>query len=178
MVNLIQISSNIEYTRRDFSEGIRILNHSQKYHVLFRVFAIIVFLVASVYLYLSISATTSTQIPDYLIALLYGLALFLLLDIPRHLEAWRVFNNYQKQGFNTIVLTVNSDGVFSKTSSSESHSGWDQFVRTYENDKLFLLVLESKNFLIFPKRHFPVKVDIASFRELTKEKVSDYMLVK
>jgi hypothetical protein len=178
MLNHIQVSIIVEYTRRDFSEGLRMLNRSQNYHLLFRIFAIVAFLFASFYLYITLNPTTSSQIPAYLILLFFILAFFLWFDIPRVLTARRTFNKFQEQDFENIKLTVNVDGVFSKTNLSQSHSGWEQFINTFENDELFLLVLESKNFLIFPKRYFQVNADINSFRELAKAKVPEYKMVK
>lgn len=178
MFNHIQISIIVAYTRRDFSEGSRIINSSQSYYLIFRIFALALFLAASYYSYISFFLESSTQIPGYLILMFFLLAFFLWFDIPRVLIARRAFRKYQEQGFENIKLTINVDGVFSKTSSSQSHSSWDKFVNTFENDEHFILVLESKNFLIFPKRDFPINADIRSFRELTKEKIPEYKMVK
>lgn len=178
MLNLLQTSLSIEYTRRDFSEGMRIMNSSQKYHLVFRVIAITSFLVASNYLYLSFNAINSIQIPSFLIFLLYLLALVLWFDIPRVLSSRRLFNKFQEHGYEKIVLIINADGVFSKTNLSESHSGLEQFDKIFENEELFILVLKTKNFLIFPKRYFSSDEDMTSFRKLAKGKVPEYKLVK
>lgn len=178
MFNHIQISIIVKYTSRDFSEAMRVINRSQSYHLLFRIFALIVFLIASYYSYLSYYVESATQISVYLIVMVFLLAIVLWIDIPRVIAARRAFKNFQGQDLEDINLTVNADGVFSKTSASQSHSGWEKFIKTIENDDLFLLVLESKNFLIFPKRDFPVKADINSFRELAKAKVAEYKFVK
>ena len=79
-------------------------------------------------------------------------------------KARRVFRQ-QKSFQREFALSWNTDGVHSKDANGEYSSGWSDFTRWRENERLFLLYLSDIQFYMVPKRAFNSGVELNDFRD-------------
>jgi len=78
-------------------------------------------------------------------------------------KARRVFRQ-QKSFQREFTLSWDADGVHSKDANGEYSSGWSDFIRWRENERLFLLYLSDIQFYMIPKRAFSGEMEFKDFR--------------
>lgn len=166
------IAINVEYTHSDFVHAIRLMKASSVFRLLEKIFAAIFGLFASYYLYLTLNSDTQAAISAYLILLLFLMSLYLWIDVSVYLTAGRAYRLIQKKNIKNIEFKVDKQGISSNSNLSNTHSGWDNFVDSFENDKVFVIVLVTKNFLIFPKRFIATNENIESLRVFLYSNIS------
>jgi YcxB-like protein len=82
--------------------------------------------------------------------------------VPR--KARKVFRQ-QKSFQREFSLSWNNDGVRSKDANGEYSTGWSDFIRWKENERLFLLYVSDIQFYMVPKRAFNGEVELRDFRD-------------
>ena len=108
-------------------------------------------------------------------ATILAMSLFLLLD------AWvfqAVVMLLRRKGYpeEEFSLSFSQSGVL-VPEKAQSPTPWKRYSRLIEDAEMFLLVKDKRNFAFIPKRAFPNEVTLATFRDLARRDISNYVTV-
>lgn len=172
-----EISIKVEYTQKDFLDGIRLFKSNSSARVSSILLPVLALTSASFSLFLALNSGDG-RIFNYLFILaFYILGIYSWFDRSGNLTSRRLFRRFQREDSLRLELGANNRGIYSNSSTSSNHQNWDSITKFYENEYVFIVVLKSKQFITFPKRSFSKPEDIIAFRDLVNANVPEYKLV-
>jgi hypothetical protein len=110
-------------------------------------------------------------ISNFLLLLLAFIAFELFSGFMHYYRAKKVFYSDTARNF-TMNFIINEDGINQKTEQSNSNYLWNNIVKCYEHEEMFVLYTSNIKMMIFPKKVFTSKEDIIHFRTLINSNVT------